>query len=155
MNNLKNIVCTAFLLCLVGCNSTNVNFDGAERDFLIGDRGGVISGCRAIKDPRTNEMSSMPIPKSHAKGFWEGYNLPKGTIDFVCRDGKAYLPKDCQGNSLNRQQILAYWHRYQLPKGLVNFDCSTGTPKVPANELKDWQKIERQDPTCRGGRPCV
>ncbi len=27
-----------------------------------------------------------------AKEFWKENNLPKGTINFVCKNGKAYLP---------------------------------------------------------------
>ncbi|TCM60886.1 hypothetical protein EC844_1306 [Acinetobacter calcoaceticus] len=35
-----------------------------------------------------------PLSKksSWTNDFWERNNLPKGTIDFVCVDGKAYLP---------------------------------------------------------------
>ncbi len=32
------------------------------------------------------------ISKDPAKYFWEDNNLPKGTTEFVCVDGKAYLP---------------------------------------------------------------
>ena len=28
----------------------------------------------------------------YAKFFWNGNNLPKGTTEFVCKNGKAYLP---------------------------------------------------------------
>ena len=32
------------------------------------------------------------ISKDFAKFFWNGNNLPKGTTEFVCKNGKAYLP---------------------------------------------------------------
>ena len=32
------------------------------------------------------------VSKDFAVDFWQRNNLPKGTTEFVCVDGKAYLP---------------------------------------------------------------
>ncbi|MCH4244277.1 hypothetical protein [Acinetobacter gerneri] len=46
--------------------------------------GGAVSDCRGY-----------PLIKDSSKTdyFWDKNNLPRGTIYFVCRDGKAYLPE--------------------------------------------------------------
>ena len=48
-----------------------------------GKNGGFVKNCNGSilfkKDP-------------NADIFWEKNNLPKGTTEFVCVDGKAYLP---------------------------------------------------------------
>ncbi|EPR82771.1 hypothetical protein L289_2689 [Acinetobacter gerneri DSM 14967 = CIP 107464 = MTCC 9824] len=35
----------------------------------------------------------MGKDSSWTRDFWKENNLPEGTIHFVCRDGKAYLPE--------------------------------------------------------------
>ncbi|ENV33896.1 hypothetical protein [Acinetobacter gerneri] len=46
--------------------------------------GGLVMDCRGY-----------PLGKdsSWTRDFWKENNLPEGTIHFVCRDGKAYLPE--------------------------------------------------------------
>ena len=40
---------------------------------------------------RDCEDRGLPIGY-HSESFWRKNNLPKGTTEFVCVDGKAYLP---------------------------------------------------------------
>ncbi|MDV2439490.1 hypothetical protein QR665_08370 [Acinetobacter gerneri] len=41
------------------------------------------------------DCRGRPLVKDGAwtNAFWDNNNLPHGTIYFVCRDGKAYLPE--------------------------------------------------------------
>ena len=78
----------------------------------------LIAGCSGFVD------SFSPIPKQkllkhpdgslvmrcdggvitlgdRADNFWRKNNLPKGTTEFVCVDGKAYLLKDAPAGSID------------------------------------------------------
>ncbi len=49
--------------------------------YLRNKEGGFVYDCRGFT-----------ISKDPARFFWERNNLPKGTTEFVCVNGKAYLP---------------------------------------------------------------
>ncbi|TCM60887.1 hypothetical protein EC844_1307 [Acinetobacter calcoaceticus] len=51
---------------------------------------------KVLKHPNGNSVQdcgggALPI-RGDAESFWRKNNLPKGTTEFVCVDGKAYLP---------------------------------------------------------------
>ncbi|MDQ9010212.1 hypothetical protein RFI36_10740 [Acinetobacter gerneri] len=52
--------------------------------YLEQPGGGIVKDC-----------SGSPLSKDSllTRRFWQENNLPQGTIYFVCRDGKAYLPE--------------------------------------------------------------
>ena len=52
-----------------------------ESSYLKNKGGGYVFNC-----------DGNPLSKKFAKYFWDGNNLPRGTTEFVCVDGKAYLP---------------------------------------------------------------
>ncbi|MDQ9010211.1 hypothetical protein RFI36_10735 [Acinetobacter gerneri] len=46
--------------------------------------GGLVMDCRGYPLGKDSEVTDY---------FWDKNNLPRGTLNFVCRDGKAYLPE--------------------------------------------------------------
>ena len=40
----------------------------------------------------------IPYRSDGVKDFWQENNLPKGTTDFICKNGKAYLPNQVPNN---------------------------------------------------------
>ncbi|MEN8281466.1 hypothetical protein [Acinetobacter gerneri] len=46
--------------------------------------GGTVTDCTG---------AGLAKDSSWTRDFWKENNLPEGTIYFVCRDGKAYLPE--------------------------------------------------------------
>ena len=71
------------LFSTVGCNHYNILPSIDDGRILIDKKGGIVRDCEGgmllKKSPFTNR-------------FWEQNNLPQGTTEFVCVDGKAYLP---------------------------------------------------------------
>ncbi len=55
-----------------------------DNNYIEYPGGGLVMDCRG-----------RPLVKDGAwtNAFWDNNNLPHGTIYFVCRDGKAYLPE--------------------------------------------------------------
>ncbi|MDQ9010221.1 hypothetical protein RFI36_10785 [Acinetobacter gerneri] len=82
---MRNII----LYILVGTLATGcINFNTIptvdSKDFLRNKNGGIVKDCQGrimFKNDEDNES------------FWRVFNLPKGTTEFTCIDGKAYLPE--------------------------------------------------------------
>ncbi|MEN8281469.1 hypothetical protein [Acinetobacter gerneri] len=55
-----------------------------KNNYMEFPDGGYVKDCRGY--PLTKDSS-------WTRDFWKENNLPEGTIYFVCRDGKAYLPE--------------------------------------------------------------
>ncbi|EPF74538.1 hypothetical protein [Acinetobacter rudis] len=55
-----------------------------KNEYLEYSWGGIVKDCQG------NALSSADSLST--KAFWDNNHLPHGTIDFVCVDGKAYLP---------------------------------------------------------------
>lgn len=54
-----------------------------KTDYMEYPGGGLIMDCRGSPLSKNSEKTDY---------FWDKNNLPHGTIYFVCKDGKAYLP---------------------------------------------------------------
>lgn len=71
------------LFSTVGCNHYNI-LPSIDDDKILTDKnGGIVRNCNG-------RMLTKDWPGTQA--FWEKNNLPQGTTEFVCVDGKAYLP---------------------------------------------------------------
>lgn len=68
---------------MVGCFEYNILPTVDDKDFLLKKNGGIVENCK-------NEPLFKKSPNTNI--FWEKNNLPKGTTEFVCVNGKAYLP---------------------------------------------------------------
>lgn len=82
---MRNII----LYILVGTLATGcINFNTIptvdDKDFLLNKNGGIVRNC-------DGRILTKGWPGTQA--FWEKNNLPKGTTEFTCIDGKAYLPE--------------------------------------------------------------
>lgn len=55
-----------------------------DNDYMQFPGGGYVKDCNG---------SPLSRDSSKTDYFWDKNNLPRGTIHFVCRDGKAYLPE--------------------------------------------------------------
>ncbi|MDQ9010220.1 hypothetical protein RFI36_10780 [Acinetobacter gerneri] len=53
-----------------------------DKNFLLNKNGGIVRNC-------DGDILTKGWPGTQA--FWEKNNLPKGTTEFSCVDGKAYL----------------------------------------------------------------
>jgi hypothetical protein len=76
-----SIALTACILGGLGLLPLDVNRDN---DYLRNKDGYIVDDCNG------NSLSSDSLP---TRRFWQENNLPRGTLNFVCRDGKAYLPE--------------------------------------------------------------
>ncbi|MGP5214699.1 hypothetical protein [Psychrobacter immobilis] len=96
MKIISTILAGVCLLSLTACgNLQNWNSDylSGGGDYLSNDHG-LVADCKGNK-------LSMQLKPSDAELFWQDNNLPKGTNDYVCKDGGAYLPNkvtDCNGD---------------------------------------------------------
>ena len=72
-----------YINCLFLFSACSFDIIGTPDDssYLKNKKGGFVYDCY-----------SGAISKNFAVDFWERNNLPKGTKEFVCVDGKAYLP---------------------------------------------------------------
>ena len=71
----------AVLLC--ACNMADWSPIKTEPEYLRYPNGHRVQQC---------DGSGIPLRNGAPERFWERNNLPKGTINFVCKNGKAYLP---------------------------------------------------------------
>lgn len=72
------------MIFILGCNHYNILPTIDDDKILIDKSGGIVRDCKG----------SMLLKKSpFTNKFWEKNNLPKGTTEFVCVNGKAYLPE--------------------------------------------------------------
>lgn len=76
-----SISLTACFLGSLGPLPMDVNRDN---DYLRDKDGYIVDDCRGQALSRAGEQTNF---------FWDKNNLPRGTTNFVCRDGKAYLPE--------------------------------------------------------------
>lgn len=104
----------AFSTLLTGCSLAYifVNNDGTVRDKDLQDAQG----------HRVFDCYGLPIRVGKsAREFWWHHDPPKGTTEFVCKDQKAYLPKqatDCQGKLLSDYPngMMGFKQQYNFPK---------------------------------------
>ena len=71
-----------------GCYYDIIN-SSANIDFLKHKNGNLVSDCT---------WNPIAIRGGGAERFWKENNLPKGTTEFVCKNGKAYLPNQVPSN---------------------------------------------------------
>lgn len=71
-------------ILLTACSASNFDILGTPKssDYLTDKNGNKVFDCRG----RAFFKNS-----THARIFWSDNNLPKGTTEFTCVDGKAYL----------------------------------------------------------------
>ena len=138
MKILNTILAGVCLLSLTACGKLqNWNSDylsGDRTDYLSNDQG-TVGDCQGFR------LSTSDKP-SAADRFWQANNLPKGTTEFICKDGKAYLPSkvtDCQGNLIAKQSggVEGFRAKYNLNNGNMRFTCNNGTvTPVPLSSLQ-------------------
>ncbi|WP_312967517.1 hypothetical protein [Acinetobacter gerneri] len=80
---MKNFIIIILLLNVIGCVDLDIIAGRVDsNDYLRNKSGNIVLNCQDIplfkKDPNTNI-------------FWKNNNLPKGTTEFTCIDGRAYL----------------------------------------------------------------
>lgn len=71
----------SLIILIQGCGWT-VSPLGSSPDYLLSKNGGLVRDCNG----RTLFKNSPNTIR-----FWKYNNLPKGTTEFTCVDGKAYL----------------------------------------------------------------
>ena len=102
MKMINTILAGFCLLSLTACDTLqnwNSSYLSGGGEYLSDDQG-LVGDCQG------NFILTNSNTVSAADTFWKTNNLPKGTTDFVCKDGKAYLPSkvtDCQGNLIAKQ----------------------------------------------------
>mgnify|MGYP003607028708 CR=1 FL=1 len=79
----KILSVSTLVLFIAGCSDFVDSFSPIPRQKLLEHPNG-----SSVRD-----CQGAPLPEGGgAKEFWRSNNLPKGTTEFVCVDGKAYLP---------------------------------------------------------------
>ena len=136
MKIINTILAGVCLLSLTACIKMDPKtWIGGGGEYLKDKQGRLVGDCRG-------RNISMELSISDADTFWQDNDLPKGTFDFVCKDGKAYLPSkvtDCQNNLIAKQSggVEGFRAKYNLNNGNMRFTCNngTGTP-VPLSSLQ-------------------
>ena len=124
-------VLTAVAFNLTACYKQSDILGGGE---YLSNKDGSVLNCEG-------KLISTKLNPSDADKFWRDNNLPKGTANFVCKDGKAYLPDkvtDCQGNVISKRQdgLKGFQVEHNLSSNGNNifFGCSGSQVKiVPIN----------------------
>ena len=73
------------------------------------------------------ELISTKLKPSDADAFWRENDLPKGTANFVCKNGRAYLPSkvtDCKDSLIAKQS-----------GGIAQFKINNNFPKYENGEI--------------------
>ena len=126
------------ILSLTACDSLrnwNSSYLSGGGEYLSNSKG-LVSDCQG------DYISTKHNSESEADWFWQDNNLPKGTANFVCKDGKAYLPSkatDCKGSLLSKQSggVEGFRSKYNLNNGNMRFTCKGGTvTPVPLSSLQ-------------------
>jgi len=79
----KIVLVSTLVLLIAGCSGFVDSFSPIPRQkVLLHADGSSVRDCQG---------RALPI-RGDAESFWRSNNLPKGTTEFVCVDGKAYLP---------------------------------------------------------------
>ena len=131
MKIINTILAGACLLSLTACDDLrnwNSDYLTGGGDYLKDDIG-LVGDCNG-------KLLSMELKPSAADKFWQANNLPKGTTDFVCKDGKAYLPSrvtDCQGNLIAKQ-----------PGGIAQFKLNNHFPRYESGEMVSYTAFKCQ-----------
>ena len=134
MKIINTIIAGVCLLSLTACLDMSGALQGGG-EYLKDDQGRLVGDCRG------NNLS-MELSISDADTFWQDNNLPQGTFDFVCKDGRAYLPSkatDCQGNLITKQSggVEGFRAKHNLNNGNMRFTCNNGTvTPVPLSSLQ-------------------
>ena len=117
------------LLSLTACgNLQNWNSGYLSGGEYLSDDQGLVINCYG------NLISTKHNSESAANRFWQANNLPKGTTDFICKDGKAYLPSkvtDCQGNLIAKQS-----------GGIAQFKLNNNFPRYESGEMVLYTAFE-------------
>ncbi|MEN8281472.1 hypothetical protein [Acinetobacter gerneri] len=71
----------SLIILIQGCGWT-VSPLGSSPEYLLNSKGEMVRDCES-------KILSKKSPGTEY--FWEKNNLPKGTTEFTCIDGKAYL----------------------------------------------------------------
>ena len=87
MKNIISLVVITF--STIGCVNYNILPTFDSDDVLRKKNGGFVKDCND---------SVLFINSPNTDYFWNFYNLPKGTTEFVCKNGKAYLPDQVPRN---------------------------------------------------------
>ena len=115
------IISGVCLLSLTACG----NLQNWNSDYLSGGTDYLSDNDGMVPDCNGDHLNLTSKPISEAERFWQANNLPKGTANFVCKDGKAYLPNkatDCQGNLIAKQ-----------PGGIAQFKLNNNFPRYKNN----------------------
>ena len=84
----KVVITLVFALFLTACNSDwvtrnwNISPINKSPEFLRHPDGQIIRQC---------DGAGIAMRGGAREKFWRDNNLPKGTTEFVCKNGKAYL----------------------------------------------------------------
>ena len=137
MKMINTILAGVCLLSLTACgNLQNWNSDylSGGGEYLENDQG-LVADCQGNK-------LSMQLKPSDADLFWQNNNLPKGTNNYVCKDGRAYLPNkvtDCNGDIIIKKYGSV--EKFRVVNNLPNyttvaFICEGSSIKPSPNQLK-------------------
>ena len=132
MKIVNTILASICLLSLTACGT----LQNWNSDYLSGDRTEYLSNDQGtVGDCHGFRLSTSDKP-SAADRFWQDNDLPKGTTDYMCKDGKAYLLNkvtDCQSKVITNQQggIMKFRRDNGFPDGYsyVAFTCTNGSEK--------------------------
>lgn len=85
---MKNLFLLVIYLCLTACSIDPLDFYNPthQKSYLKNNKGEIIDDCTISGDYNFIRVGD------DTERFWKGNKLPKGTTEFVCVDGKAYLP---------------------------------------------------------------
>ena len=132
MKIISAILAGVCMLSLTACDSLQNLSSGylsGGGDYLSNDQG-LVGDCQG--DLIVTKHNS----KSEADWFWQDNNLPKGTTNYMCKDGKAYLLSkvtDCQGKAIASQPggIMKFRRDNGFPDGYsyIAFTCANGKVK--------------------------
>ena len=118
MKMINTILAGVCLLSLTACYKQSDILGGEE--YLKDNKNGLVSDCRG-------EFLSTKFKPSEADAFWRENDLPKGTANFVCKNGRAYLSSkvtDCKGNLIAKQS-----------GGIAQFKINNNFPKYENGEI--------------------
>lgn len=78
----KIVSVSTLIIFITGCSDFVDSFSPIPRQKVL-----LYADGSSVRD-----CQGAPLPDGGgAKEFWRSNNLPKGTIEFICVDGKAYL----------------------------------------------------------------
>lgn len=120
------------LLSLSACDTLdnwNSGYLSGTGDYLRNEQG-MVGDCKG------SPLSVKSWTIAGADIFWEDNNLPKGTTNYMCKDGKAYLLNkvtNCQGEVIANQPggIMKFRKDHGFPDGYsyIAFTCVNGNVK--------------------------